>query len=284
MSKPRDQTAIELMSATILSEGMKRKIQAELAGKGVDEKKFQLAAVTALRMNPALGDCNPQSVYNAVQRAAHDGLLPDGREGVITVYNVNVGTKQQPRWEKHAQWNPMVYGIIKKLGKHRMVADMQVVHENDEFSQEFGDNPTIMHRPPKLGQPRGKEVGVYAIVKMADGHVYREVMDIEQIDQIRKQSKNADGVWAHWWGEMARKSVLRRLSKRIPIPEDVRGVIESEDLDIELEPKATDQKPKLIEQIPGRTLKDVVKPEAEPAPAQPVGEELQPAQEETGEL
>ena len=278
-TRTAEPTRMETLHRTILSESMKKKIAAELSGKGVDADKFALAAVTALRQNQELSECNPSSVYRAVQAAAHDGLLPDGREGVITVYNKNVGDRQRPQWEKHAQWSPMIHGLIKRLGAHRIYLDTQVVYENDEFSQEFGDNPAILHRPPKLGQDRGKPVGVYAIVKLSDGHVYREVMDIGTVETIRAQSKNKSGaVWTTWWDEMARKSVARRIFKRVPIPESVRSVVSSDDLDIEPdEPAATDAKPKLIEQIPANTVRQVVDPQPEPVvvPAEP-GEILDP--------
>ena len=266
---------LQTLHATILSESMRKKINAELAGKGVDADKFALAAVTALRQNPELADCNPSSVYRAVQSAAHDGLLPDGREGVITVYNKNVGDKQRPQWEKHAQWSPMIGGLVKRLGAHRIYLDTQVVYENDVFDQEFGDNPAIVHKPPKLGQERGKAVGVYAIVRLPDGHVYREVMDIATLDAIRAQSKNKNGsVWTTWWDEMARKSVARRVFKRVPIPEAVRSVVASEDLDIDIdEPAATDAKPKLIEQIPANTVRQVVDPQPVAVPVEQPAEQ-----------
>lgn len=281
MNKPAEHTRMDEICATILTDGFKRKIAAELQGKGVDHSRFTLTAVTALRTNPDLFDCNAKSLYNAVQRAAHDGLLPDGREGAI-VYFWNKETK-----EKHAQWMPMIWGIVKKLGKYRYYCDTQIVHENDEFLQEFGDNPKIVHKPPKLGQDRGKAVGVYAIIKLPDGHMYREVMDVETVESIKSMSKNANGLmWGKFWTEGWRKSCLRRLTKRVPMPEDVRGVIESEDLDINLEdePKPTDVKPKLIEQIPARTLETVMGAQPEPVAAEPQGEVIDAGAQETGDL
>jgi recombination protein RecT len=277
------------MAETILSESMKKKIAQELAGSNLDADRFGLAAVTALRQNPDIAECTPQSVYNAVQRAAHDRLLPDGREGVITSYNVNVAPKgQPPRWEKHAQWNPMIYGIIKRLGRYRITVDTQVVYEADEFSQEFGDDPKIVHKPPSLGQPRGKGVGAYAIVRMPDGHVYREVMAADDIEKVRQMSKNSGGVWVQWWTEMWRKTVLRRAAKRIPIPDDARTVVESEDLDIDLgESMEAPARSKLIEQIPAQTLRTVMDPTPEPAVAdepQDKGEPVQAAVEDSDVL
>jgi recombination protein RecT len=279
MSKAEDKARLDLMCAHVLSEAMRRQIKAELAGT-MDEERFAITAVAAIKQNPDLADANPQSVYAAIRRAAHDGLLPDGREGVVTVYNRNVGTKERPRWERHAMWQPMVYGITKLFQKAGMWVDTQVVHKNDLFEQEFGDEPRIKHVPAKLGTDRGPMVGAYAIIRK-DQHAYREVMDAEQIEAVRAQSKAPNSLgWATFTSEMWRKSPLRRLSKRVPLPERVRSAVESEDLDLAAdEPVPTG--PKLVEQIPdmpstlagalGEAVAKAFKPEPEPK-----GEVIQP--------
>lgn len=281
--KPREKSRLTVMTETILGESMKRQIAAELSGRGVDEKRFQLAAVTALRRNPSLTECNAQSVYNAIKMAAHDGLIPDGREGTITSYRKNIGSKTHPEYEKHAQWNPMIFGLVQKLGRYSIALDTQCVFEHDEFEQAFGDDARIVHMPPKLGKDRGKMVGVYAIITMPNGHRYREVMSVDQVDQIRNCSRDPDsGAWRDWYDEMARKSVARRLIKRVPVKDEVRATVESEDLDIDLDDDDAPAKPKLIEQIPAQTIESVVGAAA-PKQPEPVGAELkheQPAGDE----
>src|SRR5690606_39225414 len=113
---------------------------------------------------------------------------------------------------------PMVGGIIKRLAQAGISIDAQVVHENDEFEQTLGDDAAIRHKAPKLGTPRGKPLGVYAIARLPNGMVMREVMDHEQIEQVRAASRAAHGgPWKTWWTEKARKTVIRRLAKRLPI-------------------------------------------------------------------
>jgi recombination protein RecT len=116
------------------------------------------------------------------------------------------------------QWMPMVAGIIKRLATAGITIDAQIVHEADEFQQTLGDDASIQHRAPKLGTPRGEPLGAYAIAKLPNGMVMREVMDRDQIEQVRKASRSANaGPWQQWWTEMARKTVIRRLAKRLPI-------------------------------------------------------------------
>jgi recombination protein RecT len=173
---------------------------------GVDVDRFQRVVLTAIQQNPQIASGDRAALYNAAIRAAADGLLPDGREGAFVIM------KGAP------QWMPMVAGIIKRLATAGITIDAQIVHEADEFEQTLGDDASIRHRAPKLGTPRGEPLGAYAIAKLPNGMVMREVMDRDQIEQVRKASRSANaGPWQQWWTEMARKTVIRRLAKRLPI-------------------------------------------------------------------
>jgi recombination protein RecT len=173
---------------------------------GVDVDRFQRVVLTAIQQNPQIASGDRQSLYNAAIRAAADGLLPDGREGAF----VTIGGK--------IQWMPMVGGIIKRLAEAGITIDSQIVHEHDEFEHTLGDDSAIRHKAPRLGKPRGEPLGAYAIARLSNGMVMREVMDRDQIEQVRKVSRSGNGgPWKDWWTEMARKTVTRRLSKRLPI-------------------------------------------------------------------
>lgn len=173
---------------------------------GIDPARFQRVVLTAIQQNPDIAKGDRQALYNAALRAAADGLVPDGREGAFVV----MGGKPT--------WMPMVGGIIKRLATAGINIDAQVVYENDEFEQQLGDDAQIHHKAPKLGQPRGEPLGVYAIARLPNGMVMREVMDTDQVNQVRAASRSANaGPWKQWWTEMARKTVIRRLAKRLPI-------------------------------------------------------------------
>lgn len=172
----------------------------------ITPEKFTNTALAALSNNAELLKCDRPSLYDAIVKAAQQGLLPDGREGAIVPF------------KGKAQFMPMVLGIIKRLAESQIFIDAQVVAEHDHFEQEFGDNAAISHRPPKLGSDRGILVGVYAIARLPNGLVMREVMDKNQIDAVRASSRSGDnGPWAGFYGEMARKTVIRRLAKRLPV-------------------------------------------------------------------
>lgn len=55
-------------------------------------------------------------------------------------------------------------------------------------------------------------------------------MSLGEIEKVRKVSRAAtNGPWVEWWEEMARKTVLRRLSKRLPMSTDVDDLIRRDD-------------------------------------------------------
>lgn len=209
-------TAIELVCTTIQSQQLQEQIKQALPP-GVSLDRFTRTTLVALQQAPeAMVDVNKKSLYNAISKAAADGLMPDGREGALVVFNTRV--KGTDKYERKVQWMPMVAGVIKRLAQANITIDAQVVCEKDTFEQAFGDEQKIIHKPPRLGQPRGDIIGVYAIAKLPGGATMREVMDREQVEQVRNSSRSKDsGPWVDWWPEMARKTVLRRLAKRLPI-------------------------------------------------------------------
>jgi recombination protein RecT len=180
--------------------------------KHISVEKFTRVALTAIQNNPSLAQADRTSLFGSIVRLAQDGLLPDGREAAIVMF----GNK--------AQAMPMIAGVLKKIRQSGDVAKVsaQVVYENDEFVWVLGFDEDVTHNPPKLDQPRGKAIGAYATAVLKDGSRLLEVMSLEEIEQVRNVSRSkGNGPWVQWWGEMARKTVMRRLSKRLPMSTDI---------------------------------------------------------------
>ena len=181
---------------------------------------FKRMVVTAINVNPDLAEADRRTLFNAAVKCASDGLLPDGREAALVVYNTKVKDRAgNEHYIKAAQYLPMIAGIRKRMRNTGEVlsAEAHVVYSNDRFHREFGDSPRILHEPPPLDAERGDPVGAYAIIKLANGEILREVMPKRDIDRARAVSRSRDkGPWKDWWDEMARKTVLRRCAKAAP--------------------------------------------------------------------
>lgn len=198
----------------------------------VSVEKFQRVVMTALQMTPALLQADRRTLFMAATRAAQTGLLPDGREGAIVSFG------------NQAQFMPMVAGIMKLVRNSGEIStwSVQTVHENDDFTCVFGDDERIEHK--RALRNRGEIIGAYSIVTMKDGEKSREYMDIDEIEAIRKRSRSGNaGPWKTDYSEMAKKTVVRRHSKRLPMSTDLDGVLrEDDELFMPPEP-ATEQAP-----------------------------------------
>lgn len=205
-------------SLSVAVRGMEKQFALALP-EHVSPERFVRVVVTAIQSNPALAAADRDSVLGAAIKCAQDGLLPDGREAALVVY----GNK--------AQYLPMIAGVLAKVRRsgELLTIASHIVYESDAFTYTLGDDEKIEHQP-FLSGPRGKPIAAYAVAKTKDAGIYREVMSIEQIEQVRNVSRaKNNGPWVQWWDEMARKTVLRRLAKRLPMSTDLQQVFQRDD-------------------------------------------------------
>jgi recombination protein RecT len=182
-------------------------------------ERFMRVVMTAVNSDPDLLRADKHSLFEAAVKAAQDGLLPDKRDGAFVIFSGKV------------QWMPMVGGILKKVrnsGELKSIA-AHVVYSGDQFTYELGDEERIEHRPNLFGD-RGEPIAVYAVAHTKDGGIYREIMSTKDVEKVRSVSKARNGgPWKEWWDEMARKTVIRRLAKRLPMSSDLDDIIRRDD-------------------------------------------------------
>jgi recombination protein RecT len=184
-------------------------------------EKFTRVLITAVNNNPDLLALDRASFYSAAMKCAQDGLLADGQEAALVPF------------KGKTQYMPMIKGILKKVRNSGELATItsHIVYQNDKFRYYMDDNGEHVEHEPLLGGERGKEIGVYALAKTKDGEIYFEFMTPEQIEQVKNISaaKNS-GPWIGPFAtEMWRKTVIRRLSKRLPMSTDLEQVIQRDD-------------------------------------------------------
>lgn len=182
--------------------------------------KFTRVAMTAIQNNPDLANADRNSLFGSIVRLAQDGLLPDGREAAIVMFG------------RQAQAMPMIAGILKKIRQSGDVSyvSAQIVYSTDHFEWSLGFDETIVHRPTPLDQEQGEPIAAYAVAVLKDGSRLLEVMRKSEIEKVRNVSRaKGNGPWVTWWGEMARKTVMRRLSKRLPMSTDVEDAFERDE-------------------------------------------------------
>lgn len=260
-AKPRTLSRVDDLKLTLGKMTFKDALPAH-----VTEEKFRRVLLTAISQTPALAEADRTSVLAACMKAAQDGLLPDGREAALVLF------------KDKAQYMPMFAGILKKIRNSGELASItaQVICKSDKFefyTDEKGEH--LIHKPDMLGE-RGELVGVYAIAITKDGASYIEVMPKREIEKVRNVSRAKDsGPWVTWYDEMARKTVIRRLSKRLPMSTDLDQVLEHDNETYDLEPEqpaapANPGRPSGLGRIIDAKKAEEAKPvdlDKEPAPA-----------------
>lgn len=180
-------------------------------------------ALTAIQKTPKLLDCDRTSLLAAVMQSAELGLEPGS--AIAMAYFVPFKGK--------VTFIPSYRGLIELARRSGQVLSIwsHVVYEKDVFHVRFGLDPDIKHEPLWNGD-RGKPIGAYACAKLKGDAIQFEVMSFDQIEKIRKDAPSAAGEsspWATHWEEMAKKTLLRRLSKLLPMSIEYRRALEVDD-------------------------------------------------------
>ena len=221
--KPRELTPMGEVQDRIAKMGAQLK---SVLPSHIDPAKFQRVAMTAIQQDPSLLDADRASLFTALSKAAADGLMPDKREGALTIAK----TKQKDgSYREMVVWMPMVAGIVKKVRQSGEVSKMiaKAVYEKDTFDVLFGDDDRIFHKPYLDGHP-GKIVGAYSIVHLRDGSISRDFMPQWRIDKAKNAAK-IKYVWDAWPDEMAIKTVIRHHAKLLPQSTDIEAAFDNDD-------------------------------------------------------
>lgn len=172
-------------------------------------------ALTEFRKTPALMKCDPATLFGAVIQCAQLGLEPGGALGhayLLPFENRKKGTTD-------VQFIVGYRGMIDLARRSGQIVSIsaRAVHANDEFTYEFGLHEDLRHKPDESGNP-GALTHVYAVARLKDGGVQFDVMSKAEIDKVRALSKaSGSGPWVTFYEEMAKKTVIRRLFKYLPV-------------------------------------------------------------------
>jgi len=172
------------------------------------------AVTTSAMLNPTILACTKQSLYFAVLHACRDGLLPDGKEAALVPYKDKAG------------YIPMYQGLLRRFrrsGKFKSIS-AHVVREGEPFKYYIDENgPHLNHEPgDSFEAPIAR---VYARASTKDGGIFIDVMSKAEVDKHRAKSRamRDDSPWNEWYEEMAKKTVIIRLSKYLPDARDIIG-------------------------------------------------------------
>lgn len=178
--------------------------------------------------NPYLMDVargNPESLKDSITNVAAIGisLNPANKHAYLVPRTINkVAT---------VCLDISYMGMIKLATDTGVVDYMkaEIVRENDDFIYKgFDSRPEIKIANPFSNESRGEIIGVIAWAKLHSGDYLCELMNIDELHQIRDDSEGYKSaikkggwlfdncVWVKYYTEMIKKTVIKRLYKTLP--------------------------------------------------------------------
>lgn len=182
-------------------------------------------ALTEIRKTPQLAECDPLSLFGAVIQCAQLGLEPGNSLG--HAYLLPFRNTKENRTD--VQFIVGYRGMIDLARRSGQIISLQahVVYPGDKFDFAYGLDERLEHIPTDDISGRGTEIiAAYAIAKLQGGGYQIEVMFKQEIDLIRAQSKAGNfGPWKTHYEEMAKKTVIRRLFKYLPVSVEIQQAV-----------------------------------------------------------
>lgn len=217
----------QLVSIRQMLESRKEQL-AQLMPKHLTPDRLIKVALNCIAKTPRLQQCSGSSLLQCVISAAELGLDPGGALGHAYLVPFN-DKKRGMTCTLIIGYKGMV-DLARRSGQLAQI-EAHVVHEGDDFQVEFGLSPVMRHKPKLDGEP-GRPLLAYMLARMKDGSVHCEVMTWAEIQRVRRRSRSADdGPWVTDEEEMAKKTVIRRGMKLMPLSVEVARAFEMEEDD-----------------------------------------------------
>lgn len=175
----------------------------------VTPDRMARVCLTALRVNPKLGDCTPASFMASIMACAQLGLEPNSPLG--QAYLIPYG--------KTCQLILGYQGMIDLALRSGRVTSIKasIVREGDTFEVEHGLHEKLIHRPS--GDDEAPMTHVYAVARIKDGDPVFTVLSRAAVEKRRKRGASGKGISTPWdtdYESMALKCAVRALWKWLP--------------------------------------------------------------------
>lgn len=183
-----------------------------------------------------LKECTPQSVYKSALRAASLGLSCDKslKQAWIVPYNKNVGTRDNPKWVKEAQFQPHykgLYTLAIRTGKYWTI-NVSPVYEGQRVLENPLTGLHVVVDGNAIGQPQSYNsayvdvtvrrkrdmkvigwIGYFKTKRGSEKSVYMSCPEIEDhaVKYVKDYDKNPNWKDADKRATMEMKTVLRQL-------------------------------------------------------------------------
>jgi recombination protein RecT len=179
--------------------------------------------LSAVLQTPMLMRCNQLTLLQSLTKLSELGLEPGSALG--HVYLIPFENQKAGRVDVNIIVGYRGYIELARRSGWVQQIETHVAFEDDTFELVYGlDDVRKLRHVPNWKTPRTPEKAflVYCIARLKDGASHVEVMPMEEVRTIRNRSqswkrKPNTGPWHDDFLEMARKTVLRRAAKYLPM-------------------------------------------------------------------
>jgi recombination protein RecT len=165
----------------------------------------------AASKQPKILECTAESAMRAFMTASELGLDVSG----------TLGDAYLVPYKNTLQLIPGYRGLQRLAYQTGEVENIYAynVYANEQFKVHGGTENRIEH-DIKMDCDRSDEniTAVYAVAKMKTGGVVFVALSRQEVEKVRRSSKAGEsGPWMSWFGEMSKKTAIRRLCKMLPL-------------------------------------------------------------------
>lgn len=221
-------TLRQTLTSGAVVQSIKEAVPQTLA-KYLTPERITRMVVSSASRNPQLLQCTPISVAKAVADACRLGLEPCSPLG--EAYLVPYRNNKIQGAPMEAQFIPGYRGYISLARRSGQIKSVtaNLVHERDAFEIDLASGERPRHKPCLDPAGRGEIVAAYCIADFVDGGHHLDLMTISDILAIRDRSRaSKSGPWVTDFGEMARKTVVRRAAKYWPLSIELADALEQD--------------------------------------------------------
>ena len=205
--------------------------------KHINSDRFVRIAITTIRQNPKLAQCNQESLLGALMVSAQLGLEP----GVLgQCYLIPYG--------KECQFQIGYKGMIELLRRSGQLKDIYAysVYENDEFEMTYGLDRDLKHKPNL--QNKGNFIGCYCVAVLKDDARAFEYMTKEEVEAHGKKFSKTygNGPWKTDFEAMAHKTVVKKMLKWLPVSVEFLEMVNKDEKTFKVSDEKTDETEEII--------------------------------------
>jgi phage RecT family recombinase len=235
---PRSKTIFDYLDDARVKAGL-----AAVAGKFLAPERLLRLCINAVKKNPLLLKCDPQTVLGGMMTTAALGLEPNTIQQLAFLIPYGNNRKVGNEWKKvyECQFQVGARGFVALAYRSPRVKSIQAeaIHENDLFEHMVGTESFLKYQ--KTLKDRGELIGAFSYVRLADDFETACVLPLEELHKIRSKSetwrtltrnveqaesekdsakalqKLQETPWFMWEDDMGAKSAIKKHAKQLPI-------------------------------------------------------------------